>query len=200
MGGTMTKGITDAQIAALDVLAPIVEPSTYLAGGVAVALHFGHRLSHDLDLFSPIVEPDRLAEALARCGAAASVVSKAPGTLHLQVAGVPASILRYGYRLLRPPEKIASIRIPVANHEDLVCMKLSAITSRGAKRDFWDLHVLLASTGTALPTAIDLYQKKYDTEDIGHVIRSLAYFGDADGEPSPAGLTQTTWEIGRAHV
>ena len=25
----------------------------YLAGGTAAALHYGHRLSHDLDLFTP---------------------------------------------------------------------------------------------------------------------------------------------------
>jgi len=29
--------------------------------------------------------------------------------------------------------------------------------------------------------------------DIGHVVRSLAYFGDADAAPLPTGLTTSHW-------
>jgi len=33
----------------------------------------------------------------------------------------------------------------------------------------------------------------YPVEDIGHVVRSLVYFGDAGG-PLPAGLTSEHWD------
>jgi hypothetical protein len=74
-------------------------------------------------------------------------------------------------------------------------MKLSAIAQRGAGRDFWDLHTLLEG-GTASGTldgALELYRKKFAADDIGHVVRSLAYFGDADAAPLPAGLDPARW-------
>jgi nucleotidyltransferase AbiEii toxin of type IV toxin-antitoxin system len=75
----------------------------------------------------------------------------------------------------------------------LVCMKLSAIASRGKARDFWDLHELLGESGTSLAEALVWYRQKYSAEDIGHVVRSLAYFADAESEPFPRGLTLEHW-------
>lgn len=79
-------------------------------------------------------------------------------------------------------------------------MKLAAISQRGAARDFWDLHTLLES-GTAvgdLGRALELYRQKFTTDDIGHVVRSLAYFGDADAEPLPRGLELDRWNAIKA--
>lgn len=74
-------------------------------------------------------------------------MTRAEGTLHLEVSGIPASILRYPYPLLHPPEHLPGIPIPVASFDDLICMKLSAIAGRGARRDFWDLHAMLTARG-----------------------------------------------------
>lgn len=84
----------------------------------------------------------------------------------------------------------------VASLEDLACMKLSAIASRGMARDFWDLHALLAHgvAGGSLEAALDLYRTKYAADDVGHVIRSLVYFGEADGAPLPSGLSAPEWQ------
>lgn len=72
-------------------------------------------------------------------------------------------------------------------------MKLAAIASRGALRDIWDLHAILLYRGTALDAALDMFRRKYANEDVGHVIRSLVYFEDADREPRPDGLTNAQW-------
>src|SRR5262245_14451376 len=77
--------------------------------------------------------------------------------------------------------------------EDLVGLKLSAIAGRGARRDFWDLKALLELSGLSLQGALDAYRSKYAREDIGHVVRSLAYFADAEGEPMPLGMTEEVW-------
>ncbi len=69
---------------------------------------------------------------------------------------------------------------------------MSAIAGRGAARDFWDLHELLARDRT-LEQALGAYQRKFAAEDIGHVVRSLVYFDDAEAEPMPAGLAQPHW-------
>jgi hypothetical protein len=50
------SSISDAQRAALEALAPILDPTTYLGGGVAVALRLAHRQSRDLD---PVTQENR---------------------------------------------------------------------------------------------------------------------------------------------
>lgn len=190
------KGISSAQAAALGQVAPSLEPGTYLAGGVAAALTLGHRTSVDLGLFVPSeFDQERLSERIANHVPGARIVGRGPGTLHLEVGGVPTSILSYRYPLLAPAAPRAELPVPVASLEDLVCMKLSAIAGRGAAKDFWDLDELLR-LGVArgsLEEALALFTRKYASEDVGHVVRSLAYFADADASPLPSGLSPEAW-------
>ena len=189
----MTDGITAEQREALRFLAPIVGPEAYLAGGVAVALRVGHRLSRDVDLFVSSGAPEDLVDRLSETAQPVHVVSRAPGTLYLEVGGVPTSIIRYPYHFLRPTVHLPGIAVPVAAPEDLVCMKLSAIAGRGARRDFWDLHALLEAIPISLDKALQLFREKYPIEDVGHVIRSLVYFADADAEPALGELSPESW-------
>jgi hypothetical protein len=184
--------ITEAQRAALVTLAAVIDPTTYLAGGVAVAIHLGHRASSDLDLFVRESDPVDLVGAFE--AHAVRILSRSEGTLYLEAGGVPTSLLRYGYPLLSPPERFDGIAVPVASRDDLVCMKLAALAGRGAARDFWDLHALLTSDHRPLATALEGYRRKYSAEDIGHVVRSLVYFDDATTAPLPSGLTEAHWE------
>ncbi len=192
----MSRGISSAQRAALRALAPALPPRSYLAGEFAVAVALGHRTSRDLDLFVPEdFDADRLAERLVAGAGGVRITGRAPGTLYLEVGKIPASILSYRYPLLAEPKRHAELAVRVASLEDLACMKLSAIASRGAARDFWDLHVMLqhGTAGGTLAGALERYREKFPADDIGHVVRSLAYFGDADSAPLPKGLSATAW-------
>jgi hypothetical protein len=193
VGGPIKDVLTPAQRNAIRVLSPVLDPSTYLAGGVAVGLRLRHRRSRDLDLFTPEVDPTENPGALTRAGNEVRITGRASGTLYLEVQGVPASLIRYAYPLLAESETFEGIGVRIASLEDLACMKLSAIASRGAARDFWDLDEILRARGQGLEALLDLYRRKYSTEDIGHVVRSLAYFADADAEPRPEGLTAENW-------
>jgi hypothetical protein len=190
------RGITPAQQRVLAHLAPHLAPRAYLAGGVAIATVLGHRLSRDLDLFVPHdFDPERLQERLVDLSDL-RVTGVAKGTLHLEIEGVPTSVLSYRYPLLRATESREGIALPVASLDDLACMKVSAIGGRGAAKDFWDLSELLRH-GVAhgdLATLLAEFQRKYPTADVGHAVRSLAYFGDADAAPLPDGLTPSSWE------
>jgi hypothetical protein len=195
MGG-VSRSITSAQRAALRTIAPALAPGVYLAGGVAVALACGHRTSHDLDLFVPEdFDADRVAERLMALQRTMRITGTAPGTLYLEIGEIPASLLSYRYPLLAKLQRYPDVAVRVASPADLVCMKLSAIASRGAARDFWDLHVMLSkgAAGGTLSAALDRYRKKFPGDDIGHVVRSLAYFGDADAAPLPRGLSSKAW-------
>jgi hypothetical protein len=189
-------GITEAQRHALERLGPVLEPGTYLAGGVAVACAYGHRISLDLDLFVPHdFDPERLEERLAAAVDDVRITGRARGTLHLEVGGIPTSVLAYRYPMLAPAEERAGLAVPVASAEDLACMKLSAVAGRGAAKDFWDLQVMLEHgvAGGRLAELLEAYARKFTAEDVGHAVRSLAYFGDADAAPLPLGLPQSQW-------
>lgn len=187
MGGR----VTPEQEAALEVLSRALGGDAYLVGGVAVASRLHHRTSRDLDVFTSEDPSARTDALLALSGV--RLLARSEGSLQLEILGVPVSVLRYGYPLLAPPERAQGLAVPVASFEDLVAMKLSAIAGRGTKRDFWDLHLLLESEKLELAQALELFERKFVDSDRGHVVRALAYFGDAEREPMPLGLDATTW-------
>ncbi|HZD06150.1 MAG TPA: nucleotidyl transferase AbiEii/AbiGii toxin family protein, partial [Longimicrobiales bacterium] len=126
--------MTASQRAVFEALGPFLrERGFYLVGGTAVAIHLGHRRSVDLDWFTGEALPDplRLAEALRREIGGLDVGSVAPGTLHAEAGGVLLSFLEYRYPLLRDPVEWERYGCRLASLEDLACMKLSAISSRG---------------------------------------------------------------------
>ncbi len=200
VGGTLTTRVTPDQRKALVRLSPCLPDGTYLVGGVAVAAFLDHRTSHDLDLFVANTDLSDLPDKVVSLPETV-LTSRGDGVVHLTLDGIPTTILRYDYPLLEPTQSVSGLPVPVASPMDLAAMKLSAITSRGAKRDFWDLHVLL-STGNApsLEDTLEAFSRKYEAEDIGHVVKSLVYFGDAELEPFPAGLNSTLWQTIKADL
>jgi Nucleotidyl transferase AbiEii toxin, Type IV TA system len=164
----------------------------YLAGGTGLALHLGHRRSQDLDFFSDqALEPDAIIPLLQSL-TGFSVVSKAPGSLHATVEGVKVSFLAYAYPLLFPSERFQDVAI--ADPRDIACMKLSAIASRGTRRDFVDLYVMGKQRG--LDEMLRWFQQKYARANYSrvHVLKSLAYFEDAEKDPMPDMLAPLDWE------
>ena len=47
--------------------------------------------------------------------------------------------------------------------------------------------------GCSLDDNLRLYMEKYQNRDIGHVIRSLVYFADADEEPEVKMIRPVDW-------
>jgi hypothetical protein len=186
---------TAPQQAAMRVIAGIdPPPAIYLAGGVAVALHCGHRRSVDLDWFAEdaLGDPILLADRLRASGETWVTGHMQRGTLHGSIEGVKISFLEYGYRLLQP--LVADITLPcaVASVEDLAAMKLLAIAQRGAKKDFIDVYALAERIDLA--EMLDCYRKKFAVEDVSRVLYALCYFADADAAPMPQMLVKTDWE------
>jgi len=80
----------------------------------------------------------------------------------------------------------------------LVALLLDAARTRGLGLLLvsHDLDELLGMGigGGALAGVLELYRRKFPVDDVGHAIRSLAYFGDADAAPLPRGLTPERWD------
>ncbi|MFB3922336.1 MAG: nucleotidyl transferase AbiEii/AbiGii toxin family protein [Terriglobia bacterium] len=166
--------------------------SFYLAGGTGLALHLGHRRSKDLDLFSEgMFESNRLIDKL---GVLTDllVVAEGEGTLHLNLEETKVSFLNYPYPLLFAPKSF--LGVSVADPRDIGCMKLSAIASRGSKRDFIDLHVVAGRYG--LRQVLEWFKEKLPRARYSrvHLLKSLTYFDDADCEPMPDMLAPVKWD------
>lgn len=168
----------------------------YLAGGTAAALYLGHRISMDLDFFGPeTFDATALAGQLAELGRF-QLDRIAPDTLLGELMGVKISFFRYRYPLLAEPSLVYAVRI--ASLPDIAAMKLDAVSRRGTKRDFVDLF-FIAQSGISLSDAVAWYQRKYAGLDVNvvHVVKSLAYFADAELDPSPRMLVDFSWDAAK---
>jgi hypothetical protein len=164
----------------------------YLAGGTALALLEGHRVSVDLDLFSATLgETERLIAQLGR-QLPVVVTSTAPRTLYVELAGVQVSFFGYDYPLVGPLVTIEGPLLPLASVLDIGAMKLAEIARRGARKDFVDLWVV-ARGGHRLTELLEAYRRKFGARDIGHVARSLVDFDDAEAEPPLPTLSGIEW-------
>ncbi|MFN3527935.1 MAG: nucleotidyl transferase AbiEii/AbiGii toxin family protein [Candidatus Altarchaeaceae archaeon] len=163
----------------------------YLAGGTALALILGHRKSFDFDFFSNTdFSIDFLSEKLSKIGNFLKL-SEQKNTLHCIVNNVKISFLGYKYPLLESP--IVEGNIKIANIKDIACMKLSAIISRGTKKDFVDLYFILQTY--SLEELFQFYSKKYNQSNYEYVLlKSLVYFSDAEEDPMPKMLKKVDWE------
>jgi hypothetical protein len=164
--------------------------SFYLAGGTGLALRFGHRRSVDFDFFSrETYDEEALLTVLKEHSP--SVMSRAPSTLHLVLHEIKVSFIGYPYPLLYPTDRFSGVA--VADARDIACMKLSAVASRGTRRDFVDLY--LAAKAYTLGEILSWFARKYAGIEYSrlHLLKSLSYFEDAEADPPLQMLTEISW-------
>ncbi len=186
--------LNDNQKAALAYLGnALKETNYYLAGGTGLSLHLGHRFSIDLDWFTPALNnPESLLRRLSAGDISFTITSIAPETVYMVLNNVQVSFIGYNYPLIEPRVFWPDFDCYVASIADIACMKLTSLASRGSRKDFVDLHRLL-SDFYSLETLLKLYIQKYRNRDIGHVVRSLVYFQDAETEPSVRMVKSVDW-------
>ncbi len=163
-----------------------------LAGGTGLALHFGHRVSDDLDFFrSGPFDAEELAEGLARVRPV-RIQSRSEGTLHAVLSELRVSFLAAQAPLLFPGTKYRGI--VVADPRDIAVMKVIAIGGRGSRKDFVDLHFYLGAGGS-LEDVFAMIRRRFARIDYNeyHLLRSLVFFEDAETEPMPRMLRAVRW-------
>ena len=184
-------GNTKAILALLEK-SKIIQKS-YLAGGTALALQLGHRISYDLDFFTTEeFEADILLPEIKNISNF-ELEKIAWRTIIGEFNDVRFSIFYYEYPLIYPPKKFG--RINILDSRDIAAMKIAAVASRGVKRDFVDLYFICKEV-VPLEDSIKLYDKKYKnlaTTSI-HIMKSLTYFEDAEDEEMPHMLKDADWQ------
>jgi hypothetical protein len=168
-------------------------PRTYLAGGTGLALQLGHRISVDLDFFTPSkFDPERLAEEL-KVLINLQVEQSSRGTILGSIGSVRFSLFRYDYPVLFPFKMFCGIS--VADLKDIAPMKMATLPGRGKKRDFVDMYFLCRRF--SLKKILALYRRKYRAGEVNNLIhlqKSLVYFPDAEADPMPRMLRPIVWE------
>lgn len=167
----------------------------YLAGGTALALRLGHRVSVDLDFFGAV---ETFSESwqhhlVSQLGDGFQVtdVNFSPFGLSAKVNQVELGLLTYGYPLLDSLEEVAEIKL--AGLTDIGLMKLDAIASRGTRKDFYDVFFI-----TRHISLDDLFEKasakfSYAPRFATNVLTAFVDFDVAETFPEPTLLTPTSW-------
>ncbi|HUD09752.1 MAG TPA: nucleotidyl transferase AbiEii/AbiGii toxin family protein [Patescibacteria group bacterium] len=189
-----TKTLLPDTFRAIQLVSGITEiKKAYLAGGTALALQLGHRISVDLDFFTElefnetelstklVTLPEFLQDGTTQ------------GTVWGKIGETKFSIFHYKYPLLEQTVLFEGIQL--ASLADIAAMKIHAIEDRGTRRDFVDVYFL--SQKYSLEEMLGFYQKKYALleDHLYAILRSLDYFEDAEREQQmPEMLTAVNWE------
>jgi len=189
-----TKTLSENAQKSLAVLGKNVLPDgTYLAGGSALALHFGHRISIDFDFFTEIsFSSEKLTESLKRV-ANFKTQTVLKDTLLGSFNDIRFSIFHYQYPLLFQPVDYLGVKI--ADPRDIGAMKVAAVMDRGTKKDFIDLY-FLSKRGISLESCFEYYEKKYKVlaNNLYSILTSLSYFVDAENSEMPRMLEKVDWK------
>ena len=165
----------------------------YLAGGTAVALQLGHRISFDLDFFTDKeFVPKVFSNELAKLGSFEEEQANKGSVLGI-FKGIKFSLFIYKYPLIFPTLKYQSLNI--ADIRDIAAMKIDAVATRGAKRDFIDLYFICKSN-YELAELFDFYNRRYGVlaSNLIHIRKSLVFFDDAEPDEMPGMLSDVDWE------
>lgn len=167
-----------------------------LVGGTSLALQIGHRISIDIDLFGNI-KADRLdiTSSLHDIGDLKSIHFTKNISIY-SLDNVKVDIVNYPYPWLET--SINNEGIVLAGLKDIAAMKLAAIMGRGTKKDFIDIFFLLKKY--SLTDLLKFYTDKYNDGSVLLVLKSLAYFDDADLDIMPKMLIKTDWETIKSSI
>jgi len=172
----------------------ILPEKTFLAGGTALALQIGHRISQDFDFFTPTsFKSEDLMTKLNKIGNFVLTEKQFKDTLLGLFNGVKFSIFLYPYPLIDKP--IDYLGIKLASLKDIAAMKLAAIMDRGTKRDFIDLYFLV-NNNISLDEMFVFYDEKFKAleSNLYSLLKSLTYFDDAEKSDMPEMLKKISWK------
>ena len=150
-----------------------------LAGGTAIMLQIGHRLSYDFDCFSENeLSPNILRQTKKIFGP--SIFPRVNTAEQISFSANPSievTFVYHPYPSLKTPIKTHSL--PIFHLDDLIANKAYTIGRRGAWRDYVDLFFLLKWKLYDLSTITHLAQKKFAGEFHDKLfLEQLTYYSD----------------------
>jgi predicted nucleotidyltransferase component of viral defense system len=133
----------------------------YLAGGTALALQIGHRVSVDFDFFSPEPIPRSLFAKVKQAFTPESLTPLVnnPDQLTVLVRTVKLTFLSYPFPLIIP--LISMSGLSLLSVKEIGATKAYTIGRRGTYKDYVDLYFILAERHATLAEIIALADQKF---------------------------------------
>ena len=159
-------------------------PQFYLAGGTALALQIGHRMSDDFDLFT---EKDISTELLEKTekifkDSKINIITNHSEQLSLIVDQTKVDFVKYPFSLildLTEYEKVKIIKIL-----ETAAMKAYTIGRRATYKDYIDLYFILSEKHSSLPEIIKISKEKFKEHfDPRLFLEQLVYLEDIQEGP-----------------
>lgn len=146
-----------------------------LAGGTSLALLLGHRISIDLDLFTPAPFDAKELELhlIDKYDFKSSYLRGY--TLKGMIGDVNIDCIRHDYQFIKNIVETENIRL--YSSIDVAAMKLAAIADNGTRlKDFIDIACL--STQCSLSEMLHAYEMKFRNSNSLRAIKGLSYYDD----------------------
>ena len=139
-----------------------------LVGGTALAIHYQHRLSEDLDFFiknSTLQQDqkriDKMMELLEQNGFEVAKLQENDTQIDFEISGVKVTFFASGLDILQK-ESLSFENVSVAGVETITAMKMDAILNhRILSRDFFDIAAIMKQEKLTIFDLLDSYKQHY---------------------------------------
>ena len=156
-------------------------PKFYLAGGTALALQIGHRVSVDFDLFSDREIEKTLLSKVQQTflDYAVSVSVNNPEELTVFTGDTKITFLRYPFPALLDLADYEGLSL--LGVKEIAATKAYTIGRRGSYKDYIDLYFIFSEKYAFLEEVIGLAEKKYGGEFNARLfLEQLIYLDDIE--------------------
>lgn len=157
--------------------------SFYLAGGTALALQIGHRISVDFDLFSDKEISKNLLLKVKKVFENDKVTASVnnPDELTVFIGQTKLTFLKYSFPVIL--DFVICQKIKLLSIEEIAASKAYTIGRRGSYKDYIDLYHILNNDYSNLTKTIELAEKKYKDEFNSRLfLEQLIYLEDITDE------------------
>lgn len=136
----------------------------YLAGGTALALQIGHRISVDFDFFSKKDIPKSLINKIRRIFKEYKIKVEVsnPRQLTVSLDGVDITFVKHPFPLLFKLVEYQGVKLLSAS--EIAATKAYTIGHRAALKDYIDLYFILKEKQSSLKKIIEISKKKFKEE------------------------------------
>jgi len=162
-----------------------------LAGGTALSLRLGHRISIDLDLFTnQLFDIDEFTTFLTSHFKQRLIINGSNRYgVFVSIDSIKVDFLYRYEKFINPYDAFDNIRL--ASLADIGAMKIHAAANRASKKDYYDLFELLNISTFA--DLIELHKKMYPNYDLAGTLKVLSNFTEVDMDDDPVSLTNVSW-------
>jgi len=173
------------------------EGEFYLAGGSALALQLGHRVSEDLDFFSAKdFNAEQLRLYFQKTGLKGLTVNETNRHTEMIIQSIKVDFIKESIPLTFPLIDMRHLDTTflVADARDIGRMKLMAIASRGDRKDFVDLYCLTRQI-ISLDTLLQLAMAENQGVSYSKILflKGLLDFEEADTEKPVNMIWDSDW-------